>query len=121
PATTATRLLALPDRVSLARRIAEAVAKLHQANIAVQRSQKMEDELRILDERLALVAQIKPEWSKRLKRLLGACDRLGAALPPPCITGIHRDLYPAQVMVDGRKVYLLDFDCFCRGDPALDV
>src|SRR5207249_11416229 len=26
-----------------------------------------------------------------------------------------------QVIVDGRRLYLLDFDLYCEGDPGLDV
>jgi aminoglycoside phosphotransferase (APT) family kinase protein len=35
--------------------------------------------------------------------------------------GIHRDFYPDQVLVDGNRLYLLDFDLYARGDPALDI
>jgi len=34
---------------------------------------------------------------------------------------IHRDFYDAQIMWDGRRVWILDFDQLCVGDPALDV
>jgi aminoglycoside phosphotransferase (APT) family kinase protein len=34
---------------------------------------------------------------------------------------VHRDFYPDQVLLSGSRVYLLDFDLFCQGDPALDV
>ena len=58
--------------------------------------------------------------------------RLGAQLPAPRACGIHRDFYPAQVII-GRggpsgvhaaplgRLWLLDFDLFCLGDPGLDV
>jgi thiamine kinase-like enzyme len=35
--------------------------------------------------------------------------------------GIHRDFYPDQVLVGGEHLYLLDFDLYCEGDPALDI
>lgn len=37
----------------------------------------------------------------------------------PC--GIHRDFYADQVIVDGDRLFLIDFDLYCMGDPALDV
>jgi Ser/Thr protein kinase RdoA (MazF antagonist) len=81
----------------------------------------MGDELRILRDRLVLVEQIKPSWSSRLERLLAACERLAGIVPETRLTGIHRDFYPAQVLVHGRELYFLDFDLFCHGNPALDV
>jgi len=81
----------------------------------------MADEMRILHEHLPRVAETRPELGSRITRLLEACDRLGAAVPTPRQCGIHRDFYPEQVMVDGARLYLLDFDLYCQGDPALDV
>lgn len=109
------------DGVATARRIAEAIHKLHRAAVPTERSHTLADELSILHERLPLVAQMKADWFKRIERVLKACDELGAAVPPPRSCGIHRDFYSAQVMVDGSRLYLLDFDLYCRGDPALDV
>lgn len=122
PGIIATRLLTESGGVALARRIAEVVYKLHQAGITPHRRRHtMADELRILHEYLPLVAQMKPQWAKRLKRLLDACDRLGATTPEPRTCGIHRDFYPDQVIVDGTRLYLLDFDLYCEGDPGLDI
>jgi hypothetical protein len=33
-----------------------------------------------------------------------------ATWPPPARCGIHRDFYADQVIVDGSRLYLLDFD-----------
>jgi glycosyltransferase involved in cell wall biosynthesis len=121
PGETATRLLPAPDGVELASRIAVAIHKLHQANVPTERQHLMADELRILHECLVKVKQQKPEWSTRLERVLGACDRLGASVPEPRMCGIHRDFYSAQVVVHEGRIYLIDFDLYCLGDPALDI
>jgi thiamine kinase-like enzyme len=42
-------------------------------------------------------------------------------VPAPKFCGIHRDFYPAQVIVRKGQLYLIDFDLYCQGDPALDV
>ena len=81
----------------------------------------MADELRILHEHLPLVAEMKPHLGKRIERVLTACDQLGATLTAPKPCGIHRDFYPAQVIVHGARLYLLDFDLYCRGNPGLDI
>ena len=121
PGETATRQLAGPDGVALARRIAEAIHKLHRANLPTKQAHAMEDELRVLRECFDKVAVQRPEWVGRLARLMVACEKLGASVPMPKPCGIHRDFYSSQVIVDGARLWLIDFDCFCLGDPGLDV
>ena len=121
PGVIATRLLTEPTGVEVAQCIAQAIHKLHQAGILASRRHTMTDELRILHERLPLVAQLKPQWTRRIERILEACDRLGSAVPKSRIHGIHRDFYADQVIIDGSRLYLLDFDLYCEGDPALDI
>ena len=118
---TATELLVQPGGVELARRIAAAIHELHQVSVPVSRRHTMQDELRILHERLPRVAQENPAWSKRLERVLDACDRLGAATRVTGSCGIHRDFYPDHVIVDGDRLYIIDLDLYCEGDPALDI
>jgi len=120
PGVEATLLLPERDGAALATRIADAIHKLHIAEVPTRRRHTMTDELRILHECLPLVAQSKPKLGRRIGRLLAASDRLGASVPLPKPCGIHRDFYPAQVLVHKRRVFLLDFDLYCRGDAALD-
>ncbi len=121
PGTLAIKLLPEPNGIPLAQRIAEAAHKLHQAGIPPKRRHRMADELRILHERLPMVAQLYPHLPRRLERVLEACENLGAATPEPQLRGIHRDFYPDQVIVDGHRLYLLDLDLYCEGDSGLDI
>jgi hypothetical protein len=105
----------------LARRIAEAAHKIHSAAVPTQRTHTIDDELRILHERLPTVAELRPKLRQRIDSLLAGCDRLGRRIPETKLCGIHRDFYPAQVIVHRKRLYLLDFDLFCLGDPALDI
>jgi len=118
---SAAQLLSQEDGIQLARRIAEAVHKLHKADLPTRRRHTMDDELGILHERLPLVAQMEPQWSKRLERILEQCDRLGSSLVNPRRCGIHRDFYADQVLVDRSRLYLIDWDLYCQGDPGLDI
>jgi hypothetical protein len=115
---TATTALGGPDGVALARRIAEAAHKVHRAGIPTPATHTIVDELRILRECLGGLRGIPPD---RIQSLLGACERLAATIAAPEPLGIHRDFYADQVMVDGTRIYLLDFDLYCSGDPALDI
>lgn len=118
---TAGPLLAEPDGVALARRIAGGIHKLHQAGVPAERAHGMADELRILHECLPRVNATRPALAPRIERLLAGCDRLGATVPAPRACGIHRDFYPAQVVVRRGRLWLIDFDLYCQGDPGLDV
>lgn len=121
PGRPLAELLSSSASTALARRVADAIHKLHRAGVATEKRHTLADELRILHEHLPRVAQEHPDWNQRLKNVLAACDRLGATLPAPVECGIHRDFYADQVIVDGERLYLLDFDLYCAGDPALDI
>jgi hypothetical protein len=121
PGRVTSELLGGSDGIAIARRIAKAIHKLHRAGVPTERTHTMADELRILHEHLPLVTETKPHLGKRIERVLAACDQLGATLSAPKACGIHRDFYPAQVIVDGARLYLLDFDLYCQGDPGLDI
>ena len=109
------------ERVALAGRIAAAMHKIHRCGVPTDKEHAMTDELRILRECLAKVAALKPEWRGRLDDLMGKCERLGSGLPRPIPCGIHRDFYPAQVLVEGQRLWLIDFDLYCLSDPGLDA
>jgi len=117
----ATERLRGADGPALARRLAEAAHKVHAAGAPTRREHTLADELRILHERLEALAVDQPDWAPRLKRVLAACDRLGKTTTATARGGIHRDFYPDHALLDGDRVYLLDFDLYCRGDLALDA
>lgn len=117
----ASALLSAPGAAALMTRIAEAVHKIHAANVPTERSHTIADELRILREHLPRVALRSPSWQRRIERLLVACERLGASVPAPTLRGIHRDCYADQVVVAGERLTVIDFDLYCRGDIGVDI
>jgi hypothetical protein len=121
PGVTAAELLVEPGGPALAGRMAEVAYKLHRTGITPFRSHTIVDELRTLHERLALVAHEQPGWAGSIKRILYGCARLGRMIPATPPRGIHRDFYANRIVVDGSRLYLLDLDRYCAGDPALDI
>jgi hypothetical protein len=121
PGTPMTHLLAGPDAPALAERVAAAALKVHRTGIPPKRAHTMADELRILHEVLPTVAASRARLAPRVNAMLRACDALGARVPAPLSCGIHRDFYGDQVLVDGDRLWLIDFDLYCLGDPALDI
>jgi len=115
----ATELLE-PGETALARRIAEAAHKLHSCRVRAESRHAMADELRILRECLGRVAGAEPRWEKRLDRLVKNCERLGNTLARTRTATVHRDFYADQILVNGCRLTILDFDLYCRADPGLD-
>lgn len=121
PGRVATDLLAVPRATTLSKRIAETAHKLHRAGIATERRHTIADELRILRECLSRVTRAEPALEGRIGRLLDKCERVCAGTPNTVVCGVHRDFYADQIIVDGSRLYLIDFDLYCEGDPGLDV
>ncbi|MBD2725637.1 phosphotransferase [Nostoc sp. FACHB-892] len=117
----ATQFLPQTNTSFLAKRIAEVAHKLHQINITPRRSHTVSDELRILNERIPLVIQEYPEWKERLEQILAASNYLGKNTLEQKHCGIHRDFYPDQVIINGSRLYLIDLDLYCEGNPAIDI
>ena len=121
PGFTLQKMLAGPKGEHLAGRVAEAATKIHHCGVGTHRRHTIADELRILNERLGKTACEYPHWSERLQNIAHRCESLAATLPEFTPRGIHRDFYPDQIIVDGDRLFLLDFDLYCEGDPALDI
>ena len=121
PGVPATPLFAGAGGVALARRVAEAAHKLHAAGVSTSREHSVADELRILCEGFERVRASRPEWSARIERIRVACEALAATLPATEARGLHRDLHPDQILVDGDDCTLIDLDLYAMGDPAVDA
>ena len=119
PGLPASERLAGRDGAHIAARVAEAIHRLHTRGAEPVKRHTIEDELRILRARLPeLAGQVGPG---RIERLLGRCERLAAEVPRCELRPIHRDFYPAHVLIDGERLWLIDLDLYCAGDPGLDV
>jgi thiamine kinase-like enzyme len=163
PGIPATDVLPTDAGTSLASRIAALAHKLHHTPIPTPKTHTLTDELRILHDRLPLVADQHPQLRSRLTTLLQNCDTLTTSqqthlcthapthprsnvpkhqhtnapthqrthvpthprthVPThhPPYTLIHRDFYPDQILVDKNRLWLVDLDLCCQGDPALDI
>lgn len=121
PGVPATRAFTEASGSQLARQVAEAATKLHRSNVPTTRRHTVGDELRILHEQVTRVSAAHPQLTPRLTAVLQAATALGARLPETGTAHLHRDFYPDQVLVSKDRLYLLDLDLYCQGDPALDI
>lgn len=80
PGRAATDLLAEPEGPLLAARIAEATHKLHRAGVQTSKRHTLADELRILRSCLWRAAELRPDLSGRIIRVLATCERHAAGV-----------------------------------------
>jgi hypothetical protein len=121
PGELATALITPTSGVGVARRVAEAAVKIHRANVPINKSHLIADELRILRNCFDKVQKLQPSLFRRIETLFGACEKIARPLVDREVTGIHRDFYSDQILVDEKRLFVLDFDLYCLGDPALDI
>lgn len=107
--------------VGNAREIALALHALHGARVVTDRTHTLDDELRLLSDLLARFSAARPSWAPRIENVVKVCGELARKLPESRRCGIHRDFYPAQVILGRQGVAILDLDLYASGDPALDV
>tara|TARA_Y100001956_G_scaffold82587_1_gene104142 strand:+ start:3967 stop:6198 length:2232 start_codon:yes stop_codon:yes gene_type:complete len=101
--------------------LALAIYKLHNTGLQPNKEHSVEKELEVLRTNLAHVIVHRPDLTQRLHQLLEACTVLCSPLNTEVIRPIHRDFYHDQVLWDGEKIYLIDFDLVCFGSPYLDI
>lgn len=119
--TSAMERLTAAEGPALAARIAAASHKLQCSGVSVGRRHTLADELHILRCQLGPVVKTHPWWADRIKRVLTASARLGAASMPGKSCPSHRDFYPDNVLVNREWLYLIDLDLYCEADPGLDI
>jgi aminoglycoside phosphotransferase (APT) family kinase protein len=106
--------------VSATRTTATALARLHRTPVTLPVSAHWDDELssvRAKHEKLARVTVLPAGTSVALERLASAARRTPADRPAPC----HHSFRPAQVLLEGGGVCLIDLDKVCMSEPASDV
>ena len=108
-------------------RSAEGLARLHAtqafaAEKGLLKPYTLADELRGLENYTAQLAQLRPADLPVVRELQAALQLWAQQLPETeTITPVHRDFYHSQVLLDGLRLHLIDFDLLALGDPALDV
>ncbi len=107
----------------VAERIADSLYKMHRTSVppAQHRLRTIEDEVEQLLGWFRDCAVDVPALAPRLARLRDAIIRESGRIDSPTPSFIHRDFYHDQVVAQGDRIYVLDFDLSCYGDPAIDV
>lgn len=104
-------------------RAGQALRDLHTRRVGVGRGAWMSDHIRdLIHPNPRALGRRWPEYRASIERVLAELlerenQFRGEVQPAP----IHRDFHLRQLFWDPRRVWVIDFDLFALGDPALDV
>jgi ABC-type multidrug transport system fused ATPase/permease subunit len=110
-----------PDAEAAIGECAGIAAALHRSGIRLGRPRTLEGELEWLRREIEVVTRVAPDLGARLERVRAATESEAArsrALPAVLC---HGDYTHSQVVFDGSRPGLLDFDTVCQAEPALDL
>lgn len=100
---------------------ASVAACIHGSEIDLGPTRTFEGEIRRLDTALHLVHQVTPALGAILARWLDRTRAMGVGSLPLELHFAHGDFSSSQVLFDGRRCGLVDFDSVCQAEPALDL
>jgi hypothetical protein len=112
---------ALAELEAYVRTAAAGLAALHGCGVAHGETVTWADELAEAREALAKLAIPIPSLAGAAAPLLARLEALAAAHPADPPGPAHRSFRPAQVLLHRGRVGFIDFDGFCRAEPAMDL
>jgi aminoglycoside phosphotransferase (APT) family kinase protein len=109
---------AAESAVSAAARVA---AWLHTSGVDIGTHHTLGDELVRAHESVAQLGAHAPALATWLGQALAAAERMAALVPAAPPVFVHGDFTPSQLMLDGERAGVLDFDKLCQAEPACDL
>ena len=100
---------------------AEGLAELHQSGATSDVRATWEEELDEVREVLGRLTSTLPSLDGVADPWLEHLEHLAQKTPEDPLVAAHRSFRPAQVLLHGDGIGFIDFDGFCRAEPALDI
>jgi len=102
------------------RAAARAIAVVHSLNLPMRSERGLEKEMGVVKRWIGLLTGLRPARAKSLRRL---GERLHSELAERMrmTATVHADFHLANVLADGDRVTIIDWDQVARGDPMIDV
>jgi thiamine kinase-like enzyme len=110
--------LTLESAIAASARIA---ASLHASPSKLGRRRTLDDERAALREKIAAVLHVAPELGARFQGWLERIEAYAEESDPLRLCLSHGDFTHAQLIFDGERSGLVDFDTICQAEPALDL
>jgi Ser/Thr protein kinase RdoA (MazF antagonist) len=96
-------------------------AALHGSGITLGPHRSLEGELEWLRREIEAVHRVAPGLAERLERVRATTESEAARSTGLAPVLCHGDFTHSQVVFDGPRPGLLDFDTVCQAEPALDL
>ncbi len=102
-------------------RVGISLAALHGSGFALDWQRTTGSEAEILSSNAKAAARVHGGTAQQLLRVVACLIAIVPTLPLETTTITHGDFAPTQVMVDGYKLALIDFDRVSMGAPSADI
>jgi hypothetical protein len=96
-------------------------AWLHASGVRVGAVRSFDDELGRAADAIRAVRRDAPDLAARLARVLDAVTAASERISPQVPALSHGSFAPSQLMLDGSRTGVLDFDRLCDAEPAFDL
>ncbi len=100
---------------------ARTLAALHSVHLESAEVHSLAGELELVRKRGSRLHLVAPALGERLDSVLGQVAPLAQGLPCAEPAFIHDGYKPSQILIEGDRASLVDFDGSAVGDPAIDV
>jgi thiamine kinase-like enzyme len=113
-----------PEMLSLRQMIdacAQIAARLHTSNIQLGRRRTLDDELAMLRKSFVEVRRLSPELGAQMEAWLDQLSIYAEQSDSLRLGFCHGDYTYTQVIFEGQRAGLVDFDSICQAEPALDI
>jgi Ser/Thr protein kinase RdoA (MazF antagonist) len=98
----------------------KALAHLHKARLKAP-FHTAGDEQALLNDIVTRVLDVDATFKGDFARAMAAVNRRREQCQPFLPSVIHRDFHEKQIICDGNRAWLIDFDMLAKGDPAQDL
>jgi hypothetical protein len=110
------------ERLSMAmERAAAGLAALHRCGVVYGRTVTISDEMAEIREMLDELDVPISGMAEAAAPLLARVEEMASRTPADALAPAHGAFRPAQVLLHGDDIGFIDFDGFCRAEPARDL
>lgn len=102
-------------------RVGISLAALHGSGVTLDWQRSTKSEAAILSCNAKAAARVHGHAAQQLFRIVARLIANVPAIPLETATITHGDFAPTQVMIDGNKLALIDFDRVSMGAPSADI
>lgn len=101
--------------------VGAALARLHGSSLRPPTKWEVSAELGALRRAMLDVCLALPHCADSLDQLVDRIERGASALDYSACRPIHGNLFGDQILIDGGRVAIVDWDDLCAGDPLYDL